>query len=347
MDPKITIVIPVYNRLELLKETLSSVKEQSESNWESILVDDGSNEDTVRYLEEIVRNDARFRFIRNLSPRKGGSVCRNIGYLQSSSQYVFFLDSDDILPPTCLSSRLSFIVQHPEADYWVFDTLHFFNTPGDSTLKWNMLDKETDDLTRFLLQDNPWHTSGPVWSRKALDALQGYDEKAVCWQDWEFHVRAVMAPLRYKKCGDIAAAGLYRKDLHSSFPSITADRNRNKGAQWSVFQNIISVLNLSKITSSQKKAISVGIYRLFEDAVSTQDHKTANEIFRFKNLNLFFSITERFALYFVLRLPANVGATVWIKRKIRRILQRINASVFLNTESQTYIYHKLLFPEKA
>lgn len=97
MNPKVTIVVPVYNVEPYLRECLDSVLAQTFANWECICVDDGSTDESPSILDEFSRKDTRFRVIHQ---RNGGlSAARNAGldwfFANSDSMYLTFLDSDD------------------------------------------------------------------------------------------------------------------------------------------------------------------------------------------------------------------------------------------------------------
>lgn len=98
MENLVSIIIPTFNRSSLIGETLNSVLAQSYSNWECIVVDDGSNDNTEEIVKSFVQNDERFRFyLRPQEKHKGASSCRNYGLEISKGVYIQFLDSDDII----------------------------------------------------------------------------------------------------------------------------------------------------------------------------------------------------------------------------------------------------------
>jgi hypothetical protein len=109
-----------------------------------------------------------------------------------------FLDSDDALAPTCLQRRVEVMESNPNVDFAVFPTWVFHAIPGDSRLFWNQFTSE-NDLDRFLRFDSPWHTSGPIWKKMSLRQKGPWDDRALCPQDWEFHIRAIAAGLSYIK----------------------------------------------------------------------------------------------------------------------------------------------------
>lgn len=97
MNRKVSVVIPVYNRQEMVQECVSSILAQSYDNFEIILIDDGSTDRTLAVCHELAERDAR---IRVLEGQHGGiSAARNIGLEAATGEFVFFVDSDDVINP--------------------------------------------------------------------------------------------------------------------------------------------------------------------------------------------------------------------------------------------------------
>jgi glycosyltransferase involved in cell wall biosynthesis len=92
--PKVSVVIPTYNREKLLPNAIKSVISQTYSNWELIIVDDRSVDNTEYIVEQFIKLDNRIKYIRNVRG-KGPSGARNCGILNSTGKYIAFLDSDD------------------------------------------------------------------------------------------------------------------------------------------------------------------------------------------------------------------------------------------------------------
>ena len=96
MSPTFSIVIPTFNRRTELERSIASVLNQTFENWELIIVDDQSSDDTENYISKVIRENARIRYIkRPMTSIKGVSTCRNLGVTNSNGEYVAFLDSDD------------------------------------------------------------------------------------------------------------------------------------------------------------------------------------------------------------------------------------------------------------
>lgn len=97
MSVLLSIVIPVYNKEKYLKKCMNSVLNQTYQNFEVILVDDGSSDDSVQMCDRYAESDARVRVIHK--PNGGVSTARNRGIEEARGQYITFLDSDDYIEP--------------------------------------------------------------------------------------------------------------------------------------------------------------------------------------------------------------------------------------------------------
>jgi len=104
---KISVIIPFYNRISLLKEAIDSVLNQTHRNIELILVDDGSNEN-IDEINKIVETDKRIQYI--YQENKGVSEARNLGIRAAKGDYIAFLDSDDLFLSNKLSEQLKFMI---------------------------------------------------------------------------------------------------------------------------------------------------------------------------------------------------------------------------------------------
>ncbi len=107
--PKVSVVIPTYNRLPMLKEAVASVLAQDYEDFELIVVDDGSNDGTT---EEIKRYGGRVKIFRH-EKNRGVSAARNTGVLHAKGKYVGFLDSDDLWVKGKLNIQATFLADNP------------------------------------------------------------------------------------------------------------------------------------------------------------------------------------------------------------------------------------------
>ncbi|MDH3691703.1 MAG: glycosyltransferase family 2 protein [Gammaproteobacteria bacterium] len=195
----ISIIVPLYNRVEIVGETLSSIANQTYRHWECLVVDDGSDDKSVLAAERFPARDPRFAVYKRPKERiKGANACRNYGIEHSKGDLVIFLDSDDILCPGALQGRADVMNKNSDLDFSVFASRLFIRKSGDTDLLWNK-PSDSDDLDRFLSLDIPWHTCGVIWRKNALVKLTGWNERLLSFQDWDIHFRALAADLKYKK----------------------------------------------------------------------------------------------------------------------------------------------------
>jgi glycosyltransferase involved in cell wall biosynthesis len=110
MKDLISIIIPVCNRADLIGETLDSVISQTYTNWECIIVDDGSTDNTENVVAAYTEKDSRIKFFKRPQHRqKGASPSRNFGMEQANGDYFQFLDSDDLLKNNKFEEQLKLL----------------------------------------------------------------------------------------------------------------------------------------------------------------------------------------------------------------------------------------------
>ena len=189
LGTKISVIIPVYNRVKLIQATLHSVINQSYQNWECIIVDDGSIDGSQDLIKDFTKRDSRARFFQRNREPKGAPTCRNIGLDKCEGEYIIFLDSDDLLAASCLENRLKVIQENPNYDFWVFPMQFFTYEIGDSDKIW--LKKTYDDYLSGFLACVQWLITSPIWRKEALIRLGAFNENLISWQDWELHIRAL------------------------------------------------------------------------------------------------------------------------------------------------------------
>ena len=131
--PEISVIICTYNRATYLDNAINSVIEQTYKNWELVLVDDGSQDNTFEIVNPYLEKFNNIRYLKHQNKKQ--CYAKNAGIQASFSKYITFLDSDDSYKPNHLESRLEYMISHPEIDlieggaeieeeFWVTD---YFN----------------------------------------------------------------------------------------------------------------------------------------------------------------------------------------------------------------------------
>ena len=194
----VSVIIPTKERSALLRAALESVRNQSFTGWECIVVDDHSTDATAHVVAQFHSSDPRFIYHDLDQTSSGANAARNYGLKAARGDLVVFLDSDDALAPHCLEQRITQMDREPQLDFAVWPTLLFDSEPGDSSLLRNV-NTDENDLDRYLSLDIPWQTAGVMWRRSALDKVGWWNESLPSWQDWDFHIRALSLNLAYHK----------------------------------------------------------------------------------------------------------------------------------------------------
>ena len=107
-DKLVSIVVPVYNAERFIMETIQYVKEQTYEQWELILVDDCSKDNSCNVIRDAMQSDSRIRLV-TLGANGGAAQCRNKGVSCARGRYLCFLDADDIWESNKLAQELAFI----------------------------------------------------------------------------------------------------------------------------------------------------------------------------------------------------------------------------------------------
>jgi len=125
--PAVSVVVPSYNLAAVIRETLDSLRRQTFADFEVIVVDDGSRDESVKVIEPYTA-DSRFKLIAQTN--QGTAAARNKAISAASGEWIAFLDADDIWMPENLFRRMVIVHQHPDAAL-VFSNGMEFSDSGD------------------------------------------------------------------------------------------------------------------------------------------------------------------------------------------------------------------------
>ena len=204
MDSMVTIVMPFFNRSELVCGTISYILGQTYSDWELIIVDDGSEDSEYQTVKDECVNDPRIRIERRPETRtKGAQSCRNIGLDLASGKYIIFFDSDDFIPDYCLEQRVSFMEQHPDLGFAVFPYAEFSDDPNTPETIGG-LKYYKDDLKEFVARRLPFMVWSNIYRTESLRQNDiKWDTNLKSLQDAFFNISVLCAGLKYgyaEKC---------------------------------------------------------------------------------------------------------------------------------------------------
>jgi glycosyltransferase involved in cell wall biosynthesis len=185
--PRVSVVLPTYNRAATLRRALLSVLGQSERDLELIVVDDGSTDDTAAVLAAI--DDPRLQVL--TQGNRGPASARNAGIRAARAALIAFQDSDDEWLPTKLAAQLALLEAGPAEVGWIGGA-HLSYGAG-KVLRETCVSPDTsaDAVERQLLAGAPWVT--PLWlvRRQLLLDAGLFDESLPCLEDWDLLLKLV------------------------------------------------------------------------------------------------------------------------------------------------------------
>ncbi len=210
-NPLVSIIIPTYNRAHFIGETLESVLAQTYSNWECIVVDDGSFDYTEELMEFYNQKDARIQYYHRPNNKpKGANACRNYGFDLSKGDYVNWFDSDDVMFTEFLEKKLTLFLNNKDIDL-VFCGFKVsgLNKNWHKIYQLNTYEKLIDIA---LYRNIKLNTPSFLYKRK-LVVNSKFDENLTRAQDLDFVFKVISSVpyLNWK----VYPFSLYRINLHS------------------------------------------------------------------------------------------------------------------------------------
>ena len=182
----VSVVIPTYNRCGLLPRALASVFDQSVSIHEVIVVDDGSTDGTLHYLNDLASREPRLRIVQ--LDHGGANRARNAGISKATGFWVAFLDSDDWWEPTKVQRQLDALAAEPAA-VAAYTGLLLHGKNGQRIAN----PKKAPSLMDLRCYNTLSSTSSALIRRDAIDQVHGFDPELPSCQDWDlwFRLRSI------------------------------------------------------------------------------------------------------------------------------------------------------------
>lgn len=247
---QVAIITPNYNKGKYVVDCIQSVLNQNYANWELFFIDDGSTDTSLELAFKASSGDSRIHILKNDSGIKGANAARNYALQKVDSQYVLFLDSDDVMTSNCLSERVRDMENYPGNDFLTYPMGFFFDKPGDSDLISN-IPTDQDDLDRFLARDVVWQISGPFWKSSALKKLRGFDLELNSQQDVDLHIRALIHSLNYHYLHKKPTI-LYRRNVDSEPRKLSQSAPHLLARKEMVFKHLKLLNEHKKLTEYRK-----------------------------------------------------------------------------------------------
>jgi glycosyltransferase involved in cell wall biosynthesis len=190
-SPAISFIVPAYNAEQTLRETLASIAAQSRTDWEAIVVDDGSTDDTARIAEGF--GDARMVVVRQDNAGLAGA--RNAGLGRAAGECVCFLDADDVVRPSFAERMLGALGDDDAVACW-----YELVGPAGQPLAWTCMPTREDLAWDRLIRNNPLAVTAVVRRVslvRMLGRVDAFNDALRVLEDWDLWLRLTHAGARW------------------------------------------------------------------------------------------------------------------------------------------------------
>lgn len=281
----VSIIIPVYNQEKYLAETLNSVINQTYSNWECILVNDGSRDGSVAVINEYLAKDNRFHFIN--SENKGVSNARNLALKQVKGDYILFLDGDDLIHPDKLQLALSNFQQNTDLSI-VFNTTNYFQDTIENTLYPMKIDADLLSFNKLLLYWNekiilPIHSA--IIKKSLFEGIE-FNTNLTAQEDWLVWLRLFQKNPQVVVLDKVLS--YYRKHNTSRTQTVSLKDDHFKALQ--IFENYIDVADYKLLLLHQIKRYYNKSYDSIYKLNAIKESKTYRAAFFLKKIAVKFKL---------------------------------------------------------
>lgn len=198
--PLVSVVVPTFNYAHLLPQTLESLEKQTYENWECVVVDDGSTDNTADVVANYASKDSRIRYVKQENSKQ--AAARNTGIQNSTGEYFQFLDSDDLIEPAKLECQVKYLESHPEIDI-VYSNARYFRSENMNerlhSRRYSMWDDGEPWMTglsgdgasvlRPLLCNNIMVVNSPLIRRSVVETVGLFNVDLTPVEDWDYWIR--------------------------------------------------------------------------------------------------------------------------------------------------------------
>lgn len=282
----VSIIIPTFNRANLIISTLESVKSQTYANWECLIIDDNSTDATFELVTKFINNDSRFKLIKKSSEFKSGaSVSRNIGLTLAKGKFIQFLDSDDILAENKIEEQLNVLLLNDDfsvavCKWELFDEtieeIKVFNQKSD----YKNFEKPLDYFNS-IGQHGGFYPPESFFVTKELINFSGYwNENITLNDDGEFFFRLLSNSRKIIFCDQ---THVYHRRSKLNGDNLSLLNNKSKAKDLITSWRIIEALFIAKFDNKNSSYINKKKEAVYNEIKKTYPNLIGENNFFFKN----------------------------------------------------------------
>ncbi|WP_091999462.1 glycosyltransferase family 2 protein [Marinobacter pelagius] len=224
-SPLVSIVTPTYNRADYIGQAVNSVLAQTYTNFEFLIVDDGSTDNTRELLEPVLA-DARIRYF--YQENQGQSVARNCALSEAKGDFVCFLDSDNYWPAEKLKQQVDLFRNHPDYDV-VYGDIITIDEKGQEVSRKNMK-RYSGIIAKYMIRDNCVSMNTAMARRRCFETLGAMSGKRRVADDYDLWLR-FSARFRFLYVPEFLAYYRVMDD------QISSDKTRRFDSNWEIIRD--------------------------------------------------------------------------------------------------------------
>ena len=261
-DPVITIIMATYNRAHLIAQTLDSIQNQSFEEWECLIIDDGSTDQTHEILTPYLEKENRFKYYKRLPEYgKGLPGCRNYGLDIASGKYIIFFDDDDIVHPENLKLSL-YELEKSDVSYCRFLRETFtgeFLIEFDPSRNYTTNSLDISDLPDIITGIIPFNSCQILWEKECFKNNR-FNESLMYAEEWDCFSRILITGVKGINIQKVLFYGRKHPESNTGefWKKDELRRESNIRAVKIVFNNLFHSGNLS--TSLTRYFLQLGIF---------------------------------------------------------------------------------------
>ena len=223
---KVSIIIPNYNRATLIGETLESIIAQTFVDWECIIVDDVSTDNSLEIINNYSIKDQRFNLIlRDSKSPKGANSCRNIGLKEAKGDYIIFFDRDDLMTENHLEKKVEAIIKY-DCDFVIARTEYFGNPENINPINYRDLGNIPITADNFITKKINWLTLDPIIKANIAKSIT-FTEKNNSAEEYNYFSKLVLKTENAVAITDILSKRRFHAESYQSSLQSKEEKNLN------------------------------------------------------------------------------------------------------------------------
>ena len=303
--PDLSIIIPTYNRLPLLKEALDSFVGKLTCSYEVIIVDDGSTDGTPDYLRTL---GEPFRVF--FQEHKGSNATRNHGMREARGRYIKFLDSDDLISAQNVFQQVMFLDEHPEYDVCYSDMTRLYPDGKEVCVPNYQVKSPIDEI----LSPKWWHcTVHAFLVRSELARCVKWDLNVHRYQEMDFQLRLAVGGARYAYLS--GNAGWHRAH---NLPRVSDAEYAGAQAKFTMYENAQVLLEQAGKLTDERRKLLAHRYFQYAEHVFLSDRQKYRDILMNRVLAIWPTFEPRRPRFRLLVRILGYEMAEWVRILVRR-----------------------------